>query len=84
MYARWTKGLTEGQEKDFKYAVSASIKVLERLEQIMDEEIAKISRERLDKNCTTSDWGYFQADCNAEERAYLKVKKLVSNLLRGK
>ena len=83
MYTRWTKGLSEEHKKEFNYAASASYIVIKRLEEILEEELSRVTKERLDKDYDSGSWPYFQADCTGEERAYTKIKKLISNL-RGK
>ena len=81
MYSRWTKKLTDEQEKDFRSSISSSVPVLKQLRMIVKEDKKASETSQSSREYTDASWAYSQADSIGEKRAYDKVLKMINNLI---
>lgn len=79
MKPRWSRGLSEKDEKEFKGDYLASHPVRQRLVQMLQEDIEKnltLMREAASKNDVTN-LTEFYADCLATQRTLTEVINLI-------
>jgi len=84
MISSWTKHLkTEEEKQTFKNTVLGSKTALNRLSQLLDEELESTKYSQLDpNNYGSTNWPYLQADKIGYARALETVKKII-NLDQG-
>jgi hypothetical protein len=78
MQTRWTKGLDEAGKKELNSQLIASIPVLKRLGQLIEDSIEASTKVQESKETYESpSWAFFQADHVGELRAYRKILRLI-------
>ena len=79
MYVGWTKHLKTDEEKiRFENEIIGSRRVLERLQQILDEEESNVDRSELDiKTFDQPNWDYRQAYKNGYRASIRTLRKLI-------
>lgn len=80
MITAWTKHLkTEDEKQAFANQFRNSVDVLERLNELLDEEIDNLDRSELTtKTYDSPSWAFLQAHKNGYRQAIQIVKKLIS------
>lgn len=79
MYTKWTQHLESEDEKEkFHNSLISSKVVLDRLIQLIDEEVQALGKSELDqKNYTVANWPYLQAHRNGNKQTYAVIRKLI-------
>ncbi len=80
MYTRWTQHLTDPSDKEkFKNEVLGSKRVLERLSQMIDEDLQALDKSEFDhRSYDVANWSHLQAHRNVNRQVYATFKKLIN------
>lgn len=78
MNNRWFKGMSEDDKKEFKADLYAAYTVLNRLAEILEDDLDKSHEEATKKdNYFMPAWGEYQADKLGEQRCIRKILNLI-------
>ena len=79
LYSKWTSHILDEEEKvKFEKTVRASAPVLERLKQIVEEDLEGLDSSEINsKIYDLPNWDYRQAHRNGNRQAYLTLIKLL-------
>ena len=79
MYARWTSHLnTEDEKKQFRNDVLSAKSVLDRLIQIIDEDVNNLDRSELDQRVySIPNWSHLQAHKNGNRQSYAAIRQMI-------
>lgn len=79
MYTRWTQHLTTPEDKkSFEKEIHSAKRVLDRLTQIIDEDLHAQDKSEMDqRSYTIPNWDYLQAHRNGVRQAHKNIKLLV-------
>ncbi len=79
LVTRWFKHLSKVEHEDFKKTIFAHRIVLERLKDLLEEDLAASIKVQENKiNYKESSWPMFQADCIGEQRTLKKLINLIT------
>lgn len=80
MYTKWTDNLPEPRDKsDFEKQIMGSKSVLDRLNEILQSEVAALDRSEVNmKTFDTPNWAYIQAFKNGYRAAFNLIQMLIS------
>lgn len=79
MYTRWTQHLNTDEEKrNFTNEIWSAKRVLERLQQMIDEDEKSLDRSEINPTCYASpNWDYHQAHKNGVRQYIHQVKTFI-------
>lgn len=79
MITKWTSHLPEDQRQQFQNTILSSRTVLERLQQMLDEEKASLEQSEISpKIYETPNWDHKQAHTNGFKSALQMVSRIIS------
>ncbi len=79
MLTRWTQHLTDHEKEAFKKEVLSAKRVLERLRDMLDEDMEMIERSECDqRSYGIANWSHLQAHRNGNKQTYTEVKKYLT------
>lgn len=80
MMSQWTKNLSDPKDKErFQSSILGSRPVLERLQELLDEEEKDLdSSELKEATYDTPSWAYLQAHKNGQRSMIRKIKTLIN------
>lgn len=79
MYSRWTAHLkTEEEKENFRNKVLSSKEVLDRLKDMIDEDVNQLDRSEMDQRVySIPSWDYLQSHKNGNRQAYAATRQMV-------
>jgi acetyl-CoA carboxylase alpha subunit len=79
MYTRWTSHLKTEQEKEnFKNEVLSAKSVLERLTQMIDEDVNQLEKSENDQRVySIPNWSHLQAHKNGNRQSYATIRQMI-------
>lgn len=79
MITKWTSHLPEDQKQQFQNTIYSSRTVLERLQQMLDEEKASLEQAEISPRIyETPNWDYKQAHTNGFKSALQMVSRIIT------
>lgn len=79
MYSRWTSHLkTDEEKKSFQNEVISAKGVLERLIQMIDEDVNQLDKSELDQRVySIPNWSHLQAHKNGNRQSYAAIRQMI-------
>ncbi len=79
MYSRWTTHLkTDEEKKQFTNDILSAKGVLERLIQMIDEDVNQLDKSELDQRVySIPNWSHLQAHKNGNRQSYAAIRQMI-------